>query len=274
MDRLTRLPFLLTGAARSNDARLVADTGRRWALAAVFFLGLLIIAVAVPQAGHTAGPQPAITPDEVADAVRSVLRGSTYQTELPGAGRATVDGATAGPRDRPPDLRPEAPQPWQTPSAVESLAKVSLWILAAVVLIVLCFWLTGLVPGRRASRANPSALQADGSGSKVRTGDPPDALADADRLARSGDFDGAIHCLLLAALERLRGILDQPIAPSLTGREVVDRSGPAAGVQAALRTLVMSVEISRFGGRAADADVYDRCRESFRHLSASAGSAA
>lgn len=257
-----------------GDARLVAEIRRRWVLAASLLLGLLIIAVAWPQTGHTAEPEPAIAPDEVADAVRSVLEGSRFQTELPGADIATVDSATAGPDDEPLDQLPDVPRTWQAPSGLESLARVSLWILAAVVLIVLCFWLTGLVPGRRASRAAPGTPAPDDVSGDAPTGGPRDALADADRLARSGDFDGAIHCLLLAALERLREILDQPIAPSLTGREVVDRSDPAAGVQAALRTLVMSVEISRFGGRAADADVYDRCRESFRRLSAWAGSTA
>ena len=92
-------------------------------------------------------------------------------------------------------------------------------------------------------------------------------------MAAVGDFDGAVHCLLLAALERLREVLGHPVTPSLTSREVVDRTDLAGVMRAALRTLVMSVEISRFGGQSADAVTYGRCRESFRQLASAAETA-
>lgn len=230
--------------------------------------------MAVPAGGHTAQPQPAIAADEVAEAVRAAMRGSAYQTELPGADAAAIDDPT--PRWEPELVDPQrhGSGSWRSQSALDEIARVALWILAAVVLIVLCFWLTGLVPNRRARLADGGKAAPDVTADHVRRAGPPDILAEADRLAARGDYDGAIHCLLLAALERLRKGLDLPIAASLTCREVVDLTNPAAGVQAALRTLVMSVEISRFGGRAADAGVYGSCRDSFRQVSAAMGSAA
>lgn len=220
---------------------------------------------AVPAIATADQHRPAVDPQEVTAALRAVLDGSAYQVELPGAAHDPAP-PTSAPDDPPPTL--DTPPP-----PLRSVAKIALAILAVGGLAAVCLWLVGMWP-RRTPRMAADRDPVDDRQATGQPARPLDALAQADRLAAAGDLDGAVHCLLIAALERTRHILDHPIAPSLTSREVVDGAGLAEAVRAALRLLVAGVEVSRFGGRTATAAVYDRCRESYMRIAQAAGSTA
>ncbi len=86
------------------------------------------------------------------------------------------------------------------------------------------------------------------------------------RLARAGEFEAAIHLLLLQGLRQLVRLTGAVMALSLTSREILRRPDLPKGAGRDLATLVDAVEISRFGGRAAGATLFETCLASYRRL--------
>jgi hypothetical protein len=87
------------------------------------------------------------------------------------------------------------------------------------------------------------------------------------RLARSGQYEAAVHLLLLHALRQVARLTGATVARSLTSREILRRHDLPEGFGRDLATLVGAVEISRFGGRSAGEKVFEACLASYRRLS-------
>lgn len=99
----------------------------------------------------------------------------------------------------------------------------------------------------------------------ARTADDPVPEPDEiERLAMAGAYAEAIHLMLLRALEALRRRLGASWAKSLTSREIARRSELAATDRTALKLLVGAVEISRFGGKNANEQIYRACLDQYR----------
>jgi len=86
------------------------------------------------------------------------------------------------------------------------------------------------------------------------------SLADADRLAETGDYREAVHALLLVAIDESARLTASSFPPSATARELT-RLLPLEGARrAGFGALVGAVERSMFAGREVDADHYTTCR--------------
>jgi hypothetical protein len=83
-------------------------------------------------------------------------------------------------------------------------------------------------------------------------------------LAAQARYSDAVHCLLLAALQRLDVAARQDRA--LTSREVLQRAHLSPERRAALEELILAVERSLFGGAALEVDDYERCLIAFQRF--------
>jgi hypothetical protein len=92
------------------------------------------------------------------------------------------------------------------------------------------------------------------------------AQIEADELARAGSFAEAIHTLLLQSVGEMRKKMPNPIAASLTSRELLRKLDLSPEEREVFGTLVRSVEISHFGGYEPGEDEYLACRRSFDAL--------
>jgi hypothetical protein len=92
------------------------------------------------------------------------------------------------------------------------------------------------------------------------------AQTGADELARAGSFAEAIHILLLQSVGEMRNKMSDPIAASLTSRELLRKLDLSPEEREVFGTLVRSVEISYFGGYEPGEDEYLACRRNFDAL--------
>jgi hypothetical protein len=92
------------------------------------------------------------------------------------------------------------------------------------------------------------------------------AQTEADEFARGGGFAEAIHILLLQSVGEMRKRMPNPIAASLTSRELLRLLDLSPEEREVFGTLVESVEISHFGGYEPGEDEYLACRRSFDAL--------
>lgn len=88
-------------------------------------------------------------------------------------------------------------------------------------------------------------------------------LDEVDALAAQGRFAEAIHVLLLRTIAALPKAAAAGPAPSLTSREILDRTSFRAGARDAMAGLVDAVEVSLFGGRPVPETSYRECRTRF-----------
>jgi len=138
-----------------------------------------------------------------------------------------------------------------------------LWALVAVALALITVAVVRAVARhRRNARAReagrPMGPKADGR----RRASPPDWRGAAAR----GDYDGAIHLLLLDVLGRLPKGAAAGITSSWTSREIVSRGTLTGEAREALEHLVRAVEQTHFGGLPADENLFVRCRDAHRRL--------
>jgi hypothetical protein len=169
---------------------------------------------------------------------------------------------------------PKAPPP-KSDSGIPIPPKIFLYLLIAVLAIALCivaYHLYGTYAfGRRVSKKADQALQVATQPIARTAADAPlPDLDEIERLARSGAYAEAIHLMLLRALEALRRRLGTSWAKSLTSREIARRSELPATDRSALKMLVGAVEISRFGGKSANEQIYRACLDQYRLIGESA----
>lgn len=170
---------------------------------------------------------------------------------------------------------PKAPPPPDSSSGIPIPPEIFLYLLIAVIAVALCivahhlygtYALGGRVPKKRVDQALQVVTQPI-----VRTADAPlPDLDEIERLARAGAYAEAIHLMLLRALEALRRRLGTSWAKSLTSREIARRSELPATDRSALKMLVGAVEISRFGGKSANEQIYRACLDQYRLIGESA----
>ncbi len=195
-------------------------------------------------------------PEEIRDAARQVLEEEKYQTEIP---TTEVEG-----REMPEWLRKLLA--WLARSFGGSAIEIFLWVVLALILILFVRWLITEWQHRRRPPPEPVSEVAALS-ALVLEGFP-----DPHALAREGDFPGAVHALLLAAQEILRKSLKFDLKAAFTSREILNRAKLEESAQKDLRTLVLAVEVSHFGGADVDHTDWERCRERYdRFVSALGG---
>ncbi len=169
----------------------------------------------------------------------------------------------------PPELElPSEPPPrflFDVLKGFGTLAELLLWGVAILGAGGLLFLLAREMNARLAQRTQAAVAGSAVPEETIATAGPK-RLDDADALAQSGAFSDAIHLLLLVLLEELRRGLDLFLAPSLTSREVLRRVSLPDEADQALSRLVRAVELSQFGGHAATATDYDRCRTWFESV--------
>ncbi|MCG8425472.1 MAG: DUF4129 domain-containing protein [Proteobacteria bacterium] len=207
------------------------------------------------------------TPKDIDKTVQRVLDAS-YQTELPGF-EAAGEQAGSPPAQRPRELRPGARQPHSRyhelrPSgAFGSIANALLWLLVAVITVVLLMWVVQEFRGYAGDAQVDGEAGPDRDERAARMAVLARPLGDAEALAAEGQFDAAIHTLLLRTLEVLARRLPSGVPHSYTSREILARVGMPAQARAALAELVSAVELCYFGRQASTRPDYERCREHF-----------
>ena len=171
-----------------------------------------------------------------------------------------------------PSLQHEPPSPKAPPPNVNIPIppEVFLYLLVTVLVVALCIvayhlYGTYAFGGRLSKKKVDQPLQVATQPIMRPAGDAPlPDLDEIERLARSGAFAEAIHLMLLRALEALRHRLGTSWAKSLTSREIARRSELAPTDRSALKMLVGAVEISKFGGKSANEQIYRACLDQYR----------
>jgi hypothetical protein len=144
-----------------------------------------------------------------------------------------------------------------------SFATVLLWVLMAAAAVILAIFIARDFLG-----FFPEDEEEDGEteGAKKspdrRVVDRP--LDDAQALAASGRYQEAIHTLLLQTLIELSRKLPEPLAPSLTSREVLLALQLGPEEHGALTGLITAVELTHFGAETPSLDDYERCLYHFQ----------
>ena len=148
--------------------------------------------------------------------------------------------------------------------------RIPLYALLAIGLVVVLWYVARAVLDiSRPTGAAVAKKATEMVASEPLAGDAPQVLPELEEimhLARVGNFEAAIHLLLLQGLRQLVRLTGAVMALSLTSREILRRPDLPQGAGRDLATLVDAVEISRFGGRAAGATHFEVCLASYRRL--------
>lgn len=202
--------------------------------------------------------------DDARRAARQVVADESLQPEMPGQAEArpppkmSFDG---GGRGGSRSSRPAATPPAERGSA---LGPAVLWTVGGLLVL-------GLVALVVRERMGPSAAEASVQPLPDAPPPPPERtiVDEADALAAAGRFAEAVHALLLRTIQALGRHM--PVPRALTSREILDRAGLPEAARDAFGDLVLAVELTRFGGRPADADDYARCVACFDRIRAALG---
>jgi hypothetical protein len=226
------------------------------------------------------GSEPAWAQDTDAEGIRSetekALEGGDIQRDAPLAERVRqhADDIAKDPSLQHEPPTPKAPPPPDSDGSTIP-PEIFLYLLIAVIAVALCIVAHHLYGtyafGRRVSKKVDQPLQVTTQPIIRPAGDTPlPNLDEIERLARAGAYAEAIHLMLLRALEALRRRLGTSWAKSLTSREIARRSELPATDRSALKMLVGAVEISRFGGKSANEQIYRACLDQYRLIGESA----
>jgi hypothetical protein len=85
-------------------------------------------------------------------------------------------------------------------------------------------------------------------------------LDEADRLAREGRFDEAIHLLLFRSIDDITGRRPGLVRPALTSRDIARLEAMPSDAAGAFERIAKAVERSFFGGRPSGEDDFTRAR--------------
>ncbi|MDH3233263.1 MAG: DUF4129 domain-containing protein [Alphaproteobacteria bacterium] len=199
----------------------------------------------------------------------------------------TLPGLTGGARRRPPPdprgTEPPRRQPIpQLPersasSGLGGIGKTVLWVIAIVAGLALLYfllrevWSFRLGSGRKRFEKTEVVTHA-GDGEAGDDARPDSLLDEADRLAARGAFAEAVHLILMHSLGRLESVGKRAIGRSLTAREILRGSSSiTARARDFLGAIVGASELAHFGGRPADAETYQSCRQAFQNFAAETG---
>jgi Domain of unknown function (DUF4129) len=148
--------------------------------------------------------------------------------------------------------------------------RIPLLILLGIgLLLLLIFAIKGLLEMSRPTGQAAPKKSAETVEVRPLLPAAPESLPELEeimRLARSGQYEAAVHLLLLHALRQVARLTGATVARSLTSREILRRHDLPEGFGRDLATLVGAVEISRFGGRSAGEKVFEACLASYHRL--------
>jgi len=214
-------------------------------------------------------PQPPSPPADVP------VTGGTGGTDGAGGG-AAGSGSAAGSRKapaRPPPPRREGTRDElverRTPMA--TLLHFLLWGALVVGGLLVLAWLASELVRRRGER---TVLPDDKEAARPDRAVIERPLDDAAELARRGDYNAAIHTLLLRTLQELVRSTDVRVSPAHTSREILARVPLAPAARDALGGLIVAVELTHFGADLAGVADYERCLARFRVFADAFGGAA
>ena len=218
---------------------------------------LLVLIGAAPEAL-------AVEPGRAREAIDEVLSDPRYQ-------RARPDGSLTPRQPRPPpddfDL-PDFDGPRDvSPSSASGISEALLYLLlgvfgAAVVALVVRESMRWTSRRKRKAKTAGQVI-GDLDLGQIALEQLPATLARARALAAEGRYEEAVHVLLEGGLGYLHALANFSIEPAFTSREVLARAPLTSETRAAFKDLVMTVEVSLFGGFAVDRDDFGRCEASF-----------
>ncbi|MHC4847376.1 MAG: DUF4129 domain-containing protein [Planctomycetota bacterium] len=182
----------------------------------------------------------------ITDARRAVYERGGYQSTIPDRQADATPSSESRSSSR--RSRARTTPSRREPVGTATIGEAVLGTLAVVLGALALFWIaTVWRERRRVALAVKPAPAPVASPQAV----PEEPLCDAEKLARAGDYTGAIHATLLLVLA---AFADQ-LQPAWTSREVT-RTIP----REEFAHLVELVERTLFGGRAATRDDYERAR--------------
>jgi len=214
-------------------------------------------------------PLRAQDPATVRERAKAVLAEQNCQDRLPaeqhdGGGEAAAPGGSSA------GGGPLAPgeRAWRRSGDLDfgsfggSFARLLLWTVVGVAVAGIVAMVLRSFGERAAGRTAAARVRAGPDGAAA----PGDALPDHAAFAAAGDFAAAIHALLQHALRSLQQRLGG-LRPSTTGREALAAARMLPDGVPALRTLVLAVERTRFGGQPAARSDYDASKDALARWS-------
>lgn len=228
------------------------------------YIGVASLALTVAASAALAAEPMRPEGARVRDEVEQVLSDPRFQRTRPD-GSLPVYKPEPEPFDVP-DFRPSDFKPSAASGVSEALLWVLLGVFGAAVLAVLAR--EGLRyasqrrrrPKKQKAGANDGELLELGELALARL---PASLARARQLAAEGHFEEAVHVLLEGALGYLHALANFSLEPAFTSREVLLRAPLTSETRRAFKDLVMTVEVSLFGGLPVAEDDFARCESSF-----------
>lgn len=202
-------------------------------------------------------------PEAARQAAEQVTRAEGLQTALPENAPVEAPPMRAAP---PMGTRSSNPRTVRAPSDSQGFALGEIVLIAVGALVVI-----GLAAVLLRERLTPAPVGAVAQAVEEPIAPIPERalLTDADRLAAAGRFAEAVHALLMRTIEALARRI--PVPRALTSREILDRARLPTEARQAFAELVAAVELTRFGGRGADAADYARCVACFDRIRAALG---
>lgn len=226
---------------------------------------LAIVIACVLQASAATAAEP-MRPDDarVREEVEEVLSDPRFQRTRP-------DGSLPieKPQQEPFELPDFSPSDFK-PSAASGVSEALLWVLlgvfgAAVLAVAVREGMRYASQRRRRPKKKKAAAPGDAAFDlgQIALERLPASLARARQLAAEGRFEEAVHVLLEGALGYLHALANFSLEPAFTSREVLTRAPLTSETRRAFKDLVMTVEVSLFGGLAVDQGDFSRCESSF-----------
>ena len=182
--------------------------------------------------------------------------------------------ARARPSDSPIRSRRDGGGLQLDPGALGGVATVILYMILAVVVVLLIIWVARVL-GEKSWIREPSSPRPVRRGMEKQRGTtasrpvadhPVDCLQEADCLAASGNYDEAIHLILLGAIQHLSRTASFVSKDSFTSRELAAELRVDEPRKRAFRDLVLAVEESIFRGRRMTEARFGLCRDHFETL--------
>lgn len=142
--------------------------------------------------------------------------------------------------------------------------QILFWVLIAVAVVVL---VVALVPPlrewaldrlRRKTVPEEAAPEWTPEENRARA-----LLADADAHAAAGDYDGAVHIILLRSIDDIEIWRGQALTPSLTARDIARATELPEGARGVFARIAAVVERSMFAGQRLSADDWQAARADY-----------
>ena len=221
-------------------------------------LDLIAVAVIATVVMLLAPQTKAARPEAVDAAISDILSDSSYQTELPGDADIGKEETESDPFEF--DLK--------LPAFFSDIFTALLWAAGGALILLLLYFVLqemGALNFRRKPKQKSQVNVSVYGGGEPGPEHIPE-LDDAERLAKQGDFSGAVHILLLRAIDHLKRTVGGNLQTSLTSREITRLEALNGAVATSLLELVSPVERSYFGGQTLVHDDYEAARRSYDAL--------